>query len=305
MQPIAAWLVARPLNGGVGLIVSLLLPMLTPATSGMSPITGGLVMAYLAFANGTRRALVQAAVAAAILAALALVLGEPMNQIVASAIVVWAPAYLMAALASRMRLITLTLQVSVIVGVLAVLAIFVALGDPTAYWDSAVTDLVTLFREAGAVEYADWLVESRSVVVPQLTMLVVFVAWSYLVTILLLGYGLYQYLPEKTAIYGRFCDLNYGRVIAAIMAIASVLAVFTGTVWLQNISFLIFASFWLQGLAIVHWLVAEKRVPPFVLIGTYILMVPLFGIVVIGFSVLGYLDAWFNFRARKVAVGPE
>ena len=299
MQPIAAWLVARPLNGGIGLVVSLLLPMLTAATSGLTPITGGVVMAHLLFANGMRLALIQAAASVAFLAALALVSGEAMSQIVVSALLVWVPAYLMAALASRLRLITLTLQVSVILAVVAVLAIFVALGDPLAYWDSAVTDLVTLFREAGAIEYADWLVESRAVVVPQLTMLVVFVAWSFLITVLLLGYGLYQGLPGKAAVYGRFCDLNFGRVIAAVMAIASVLAVFTGTVWLQNVSFLIFVTFWLQGLAIVHWLVAEKRVPPFLLIGTYILMVPLFGLVVIGFSVLGYLDAWFNFRARK------
>ena len=301
MQPIAAWLVARPLNGGIGLVVSLLLPMLTAATSGLSPITGGVVMAHLVFAIGLRWAFIQAAASVAFLAALSLVLGESMSQIVASAIVVFAPAYMVAALASRLRLITLTLQVSVILAVVAVLVIVVTLGDPIAYWDSVVTELVTLFREAGAIEYADWLVASRSVVVPQLTMLVVFFAWSFLITVLLLGYGLYQHLPGKTAVYGRFCDLNFGRVIAAVMAVASVLAVFTGAVWLQNVSFLIFVAFWLQGLAIVHWLVAEKRVPPFLLIGTYILMVPLFGFVVIGFSVLGYLDAWFNFRARKFA----
>jgi hypothetical protein len=301
MQPIAAWLVARPLNGGIGLVLSLLLPMMTAATSGLSPVTGGLVMAHLVFALGLRPALVQGVASVAFLAALALVLGEPMSQIVASALVVWVPAYLMAALARRLRLITLTLQVSVILAVIAVLAVFVALGDPTEYWNSAVTELVTLFRDAGAIEYADWLVESRSVVVPQLTMLVVFAAWSLLIMVLLLGYGLYQCLPGKTAVYGRFCDLNFGRVIAAIMAVASILAVFSGAVWLQNVSFLIFVTFWLQGLAIVHWLVAERHVPPFLLIGTYVLMVPLFGIVVIGFSVLGYLDAWFNFRARKFA----
>jgi len=301
MQQIAAWLVARPLNGGIGLVLSLLVPMMTAATSGLSPLTGGLVMAYLVLATGVRQALIQGVASVAFLGLLALVLRQPVSQIVATAIVVWVPAFLAAALARRLRLITLTLQVSVILAVVAVLAFFVVLGNPTEYWDKAVTDLVAVFREAGAIEYADWLVKSRGVVVPQMTMLVVFVAWSFLIVVLLLGYGLYQYLPEKTAVLGRFCDLNFGRVIAAIMAIASVLAVFTGAVWLQNISFLILVTFWLQGLAIVHWLVAEKRVPPFVLIGTYVLMVPLFGIVVIGFSVLGYLDAWFKFRARNFA----
>ncbi len=301
MQQLAAWLVARPLNSGVGLVVSLLLPMTTVATSGLSPVTGGLVMVCLVFATGPRRALILGVVSLGFLAALALGLSLPASQLVASAIVVWGPAYLAATLASRLRLITLTLQVSVILAVVAVLAVFVVLGDPTEYWDNAVTELVTLFQAAGAVEYATWLIESREVVVPQMTMLVVFVAWSFLTMVLLLGYGLFQHLPEKKAVFGRFCDLNFGRVIAAIMAVASVLAVFTGAVWLQNVSFLILMTFWLQGLAIVHWLIAEKHLPRFVLIGTYVFMVPLFGIVVIGFSVLGYLDAWFNFRARSVA----
>jgi hypothetical protein len=129
----------------------------------------------------------------------------------------------------------------------------------------------------------------------------VFVGWSIYTLVLLLGYAFYQSLPEKTAVYGRYCDLNFGRVLAAIMAVASILAVATGSVWLQNVSFLILVTFWLQGLAILHWLHVEKHLPGFVLVATYVLMVPLIGILMIAFSVLGYLDAWFNFRARSVA----
>ena len=85
------------------------------------------------------------------------------------------------------------------------------------------------------------------------------------------------------------------------MAVTSVLAVLTGSVWMQNVAFLVLVTFWLQGLAILHWLYAEKHLPALVVIGTYILMVPLIGILMIAFSVLGYLDAWFDFRARNIA----
>jgi uncharacterized protein YybS (DUF2232 family) len=82
------------------------------------------------------------------------------------------------------------------------------------------------------------------------------------------------------------------------MAVSSVGAVLTGWVWLQNLGFVAFAVFWLQGLAILHWLHAEKRVPGVVVVMVYALLPFLNVLLVIAFAVLGYLDAWFNFRAR-------
>lgn len=295
MQSIAAWLVARPLNGGLGLATTLLLPF------PMSFLIGGMVMAHIVFSNGLRLATMEGLAAGATLALLALVLNASAGQVIANAVIAWMPVLLLAGLARHLRSMMLTLQVSVIISVAALLTFFIVLGDPTDFWNDIVTESVAFFREAGAIEYADWLVESRSVIVPQMTMLMVFVGWSMYTLVLLLGYTLYQNLPEKTAIYGRYCDLNFGRVLAAIMAVASVLAVVTGSVLLQNVSFLLLVTFWLQGLAILHWLYAEKNLPAFVLVATYVLMVPLIGILMIGFSVLGYLDAWFNFRARNVA----
>jgi hypothetical protein len=53
----------------------------------------------------------------------------------------------------------------------------------------------------------------------------------------------------------------------------------------------------------MHWLHAGKRLPLFVLLTTYaFLLVPVLnGLIVIALAILGYLDAWFNFRARRTA----
>jgi uncharacterized protein YybS (DUF2232 family) len=59
-----------------------------------------------------------------------------------------------------------------------------------------------------------------------------------------------------------------------------------------------FAVFWLQGLAILHWLHAEQRLPVFVVIMTYALLPFLNVLLVISLAVVGYMDAWFDFRAR-------
>lgn len=297
MQRIAAWLVARPLNGGIGLAVSLLLVPVMP----LFLLISGVVMAHIVLASGMRLAVIEGFAAAAALVLIALVLGVSVSQVMANAIIGWAPVVVLAGIARGLRSLTLTFQVSVIVAMVAVMAFFVFLGDPTQYWNEVISESIALFTAAGAIEYASWLTESRSVIVPQMTMLFVFVGWSMYTFVFLMGYALFQCLPGKSAVYGRYCDLNYGRVLAAIMAVTSVLAVLASSVWLQNVAFLLLVTFWLQGLAILHWLHTEKHVPALVLIATYVLMVPLIGILMIAFSVLGYLDAWFNFRARNMA----
>jgi len=184
-----------------------------------------------------------------------------------------------------------------------VLGFFVVLGDPMIFWDDVLVQWTTMVREGGQSEYADQLLQSRALIVPQMTMMAIFTIWTWVVLVLLLGYGLFQNLPGKEALFGRFCDLNFGRVLAAIMALTSVLAVASGAAWLQNLAFVVFVVFWLQGLAVMHWLHVGKRLPLFVLLATYaFLLVPVLnGLIVIALAVLGYLDAWFNFRARNTA----
>jgi uncharacterized protein YybS (DUF2232 family) len=58
--------------------------------------------------------------------------------------------------------------------------------------------------------------------------------------------------------------------------------------------------FWLQGLAVVHWMYSERRLPLFVVIVTYVLLPFLHVFLVLGLSVLGYTDAWFRYRRRAI-----
>jgi hypothetical protein len=294
VQPIAAWLVARPMNGVVGLATTLLIPF--PFSLPLS----GLLIAHLVLALGVRQAVIEGLAAGAVLVLVAFLVKASASQIVASAVITWVPVIMLAGLARKWRSVTLTMQVSVILATFGVLAFFVVHGDPSTFWNDVVTDSMTMFRDVGASAYADWLENSRAVIVPQMSMLFVFIGWSMYTLALFLGYGLFQSLPGKVAIFGRFCDLNLGRVLAMILAVGSVLAVVTGAVWLRNVALMIFIVFWLQGLAILHWLRAEKSLPTIVLITTYAFMVPLLVLIMMTLAILGYLDAWFNFRARGV-----
>ena len=293
MQPIAAWLVRRPQNAVLGLAATyiLLLPL--------AGVFSGAVVVLLVLHHGVRRAMMLALLAAAILAMLALLTGSSAPQTALAALLNWTPAFVLATLLGNWRSLTLTLQVSVIVALAGLLGFYVVLGDPTVFWSSWLADeAATLFREMGLHEQAAALLENRASIAQQMTVLFIFTIWSLTIFGLLLGYALYQASLGKKSVFGRFCDLNFGRVLALIMAVASVAAVLSGAIWLRNFAFLVFVVFWIQGLAILHWLYAERRFPAILLVIVYALIPLLSALPVISFAVVGYTDAWFAYRTR-------
>jgi hypothetical protein len=217
-----------------------------------------------------------------------------------AALMSWLPAYVLAALLGNWRSLTLTLQVSVIVASVGLLGFYAVLGDPSVFWSSWLADeAAMLFREMGLHEQAAALVENQAAIAQQMTVLFIFTIWSLYVFGLLLGYALYSASLQQKSVFGRFCDLNFGRVLALIMAVASVAAVLSGAVWLRNFAFLVFVVFWIQGLAILHWLHAERRFPAVLLVVVYALIPLLSALPVLSFAVVGYTDAWFGYRTRS------
>jgi len=294
VQPIAAWLISRPQNAVLGLAATyvLFLPL--------AGIFSGAVMVLLVLHHGVRRALTQALAAAAVLALLALLSGGSAAAMAFAALMSWMPAFVLAALLGNSRSLTLTLQVSVIVALAGLLGFYAVLGDPAVFWSSWLADeAATLFREMGLHEQAAALVENQAVIAQQMTVLFVFTIWSLYAFGLLLGYALYQASVDQKSVFGRFCDLNFGRVLALIMAVASVAAVLSGAIWLRNFAFLVFVVFWIQGLAILHWLHAEKQFPAILLVVVYALIPLLSALPVLSFAVVGYTDAWFGYRTRS------
>ena len=294
IRPIASWLVARPQNAVIGLAGTLLLPF--------AQIISGTVMALLVFKHGAGIAAAQGAIATAILAVVSLLVSASVSQVLGNALLIWVPVILLVVMMRGWRSLTLTLQVTVIAAMLITLGFYAVLGDPNVFWGEILVRISDSFRDMGLTQHADILVEERDIIAPQMTVLVVITTWSLYAVVLLLGYAVYRTLPGITGNFGLFRDLNFGRVLALTMAVASVIAMLTGAVWLQNFAFVIFALFWLQGLAIIHWLHAHKRVPLAVVILVYALIPLLNALLVMGLAVVGYIDAWFGFRTRKSAI---
>lgn len=293
MRAIAEWLVARPLNATLGLAATLALPWLG--------FLSGVVLVLLVLKQGPQLAVLEAIAAGVVLAVLSAVLQAPVAGVVQGAISIWLPALFFGVVLSLTRSLALTLQLSVIIAVAAMLAFFLMPGDPVVFWEDVLRAVAAAWRELGLTEQADVLTAELRPVAEQMTMIAAIIGWSVHAATLVLGYKLFRQLPGEAAPYGRFRDLNLGRVIALLMAIASVAAFLSNAPWLQNIAFVLFAVFWMQGLAIVHWLHGEGQLPLLAVVAVYVLAPFLNVFMLVGLAITGYVDAWFDFRRHPRA----
>lgn len=284
MQAVAAWLVARPQNAVLGLAVTLLLPA--------PQLTSGVIMVLLVLAQGMKLALVEASIAASVLLTVSLLFGVSIASIATLMAGTWVPVFLLALLLLNSRSLTLTMQVSVIITALALVGFYVVVVDPVAFWQPYITTMAEIVKQNNLQLNTELL--SAEV----MTVSAVLAFWVLYSVGLLLGYVLYKGLPQETGNFGRFRDLSFGRVIAFTMALTSLLAFVVDAAWLQNLAFVLFVVFWMQGLAIVHWLHGQGQLPLAAVIAVYALLPFLQVLLMTALAVFGYTDAWFDFRRR-------
>lgn len=286
MQAIAKWLVARPHNAVLGLAVTLLLPA--------PQLTSGAIMVLLILVQGIRLAVIEAIVAAPVLAVAFVLFGGTLASVIVLMAVTWVPVTLLAVSLVTMRSLTLTLQMTVIVAVAALLVFQIAVPDPTAFWQPYLDIMAAVIRENGLQ------LDTELLTADVMTISAVLVFWMLYTVALLIGYWLYQQLPGEVHDFGRFRDLNFGRVIAFTMLLASLLALVIDATWLQNVAFVTFVMFMMQGLAIIHWLHGEGILPVAALVAVYVLLPFLQVLLVMVLALIGYADAWFGFRRRMI-----
>ena len=288
MQGVAAWIVARRINAVLALAATISL--------GYFSFLSGVVLVLLVLAMGVRGAVISVAMAAGFMAVVGLIAKVALPTVIGGALAIWLPSLTLGVLLTVTRSLTLTLQLSAIIAVLGMALMLIVIGDGAEYWRPVLVEIIQLWRDMGLSEEASVAEVNLDMIAKQMTIMTVLLLWSVHSVSCVLGYLWFRQLPDKTAAFGRFRDLNLGRVIALTMAIASVGALLSGAVWLQNIAFVMFAMFWLQGLAIVHWMHGQGYLPGFGVVAVYALMPILNVILLIGLAVCGYIDAWFRLR---------
>ena len=290
MQAIAAWLVARPVNAIAVLAATLLLPFRT--------MTSGAALVLLILHSGAQKVAVYALAAAAFVVGLGYFTGLAVTELAATVAAIWLPIGLLAMLMRRTRSLTLTLQLSIVLAFVALVVINLGLEDPGAVGNDWLDQMIAYFNEVGNYGQANMLAESRAELAPLVTLFIVLGVWLVYVMVLLFGYALFRSLPDQTAVYGRFCDLSLGRVLALIAAVVLSLTLVSNAVLLQQLAIMCIAVFSVQGLALMHWLQVERGLPMFVMIIVYLLLMPLAAVLGPLLAMTGYADVWLDLRAR-------
>ncbi len=259
----------------------------------------GAVLALLLLQKGVAYTAAMAGLAAALLAGIGAIVGLAVPAALANAATVWIPVALLTAILMRSRSLALTLQLAFVLAVSGLLLFHAVVDDPLAFWRDQLASVVDAMRARGNFEQAD-LFASDAVLV-NMTMVSALVVFCITAVGTVLGYRLYRALPGNMAVCGRFRDFGYGRVLALATALVSLAAWLGGFAPLQELAFVMFAMFWLQGLAIAHWSHGQGFLPTFGLAALYVLVpLPLLnGVLMIGLAITGYLDAWFGFRRLK------
>lgn len=292
IRSLVNWIVARPERWVLALTVTIVMPV-APA------VLSGTVMVLLVLARGLPKASIAAAIALAVLAITGLIMGLPPMQLVSNAGTIWLLAGFMAGLLSWSKSLVLAVQMTVILALVVTVGMYLALPDPALLWTEVLAEVAASFQEQGLELQARFILEQQRYAA-LMTGVVIAAGWTYSTVLMLTGLAAYRLMSPGAAGFGEFRDLNLGRVLAIVLAVAAVAATLSQAIWLVNLAIVMLLVFWLQGLAILHWLRSSGRLPVWLLVLAYVaIMLPVSaGIMIFGLGVMGYIDAWFNVRRR-------
>lgn len=199
---------------------------------------------------------------------------------------VWVPSILLATILLATRSLTLVMQLSVIIMVLGLIGFMTVVSNPAVFWEPILVWIDTQVQGGTA--------QHSAVFTPNNLLLMMAVAfWIFAIAALCLGNAWYAMLPERSAEFGRFRDLNFGRVIAAATLVFTVVAQLSDWSWAWIIGSFLFSIFAVQGVAIAHWLKAAGMLPAIAVGAAYVLtLVPYV------LALIGFVDAWIGLRGR-------
>ncbi len=284
MQALTKWLLARPLNAVLAITVSLVLPI--------PQLTGGIIIVFLALVKGLRNTAVIVFTTALLPVLTFLIIEGSLTSILTLLAMTWLPAFFIAFVLLKTQSLTLSLQVLLLASFVVLVCINFLIPNLSIFWQPYLDLMAQLLTENG-MQY-----EVGVLTADILTISAVFIFWLIYSTVLLFGYFIYIKIPGKKRDYGKFQDLDFGKIIGIALVFFSILAFSTGSIWLQYIAITILAMFMMQGLSILHWLKNEGIVQPIIVAVVYIVF-PIFQIfLVAALAIVGYVDVWLGIRHR-------
>lgn len=241
--------------------------------------------------------------ATAILAVIGmLIMGSPVLAI-GFALSLWLPALLLCSVMAISRTLVLPIQALLVIGLLAVAAMYAVMGDPAAWWYNHIANDVLPTLEKANIGFQrgpDFETRLANATKLMSGVLVMVTAWGMLAGLLIARWW-QAVLYRPGAFASEFRALRLGKaaaiagVLLVILAIAGkgVLAELAGNMLLVVIGIVL-----VQGLAIAHALVARFKAHQLWLVMLYMMLVFLMPYMLVMVAMAGLIDNWADFRKR-------
>lgn len=261
-------------------------------------VFSGAALALITLRRGVQEGALVLAIAALGGALLSLLLfGSfgPMQWILA---LFWIPLGLLAWVLRVTVSLARALQAAAALAVVAVLGVYLVVGDPAAWW----LNWLNQFEQAldQTVQPADSMAEGSLLQVLETWAPIIpgILVGGFLVSVLgalLLGRWWQALLFNPGGFRQEFHELRLGRPMALVTVAVFGVVLITGMPFAANLALVLGMIYLLQGIAVAHGVIAKAGLSTFWLVGFYVLLLVILSQLVM---IIGVLDAWVDFRAR-------
>lgn len=269
------------------------------------PFTGILAAALIALVV-LRRGLAEgglvAAIAAGAIALLYSAAGIGLQPLAVTVLITWAPVVALAMVlrvsSSQARVLALT----AVLGCAAVAGIFAAAGDPAAVWEQMFREqFLPLLDQAGLPYDKPRVLEALPGMAAMMTGLVAaFWAAGHFVTIALARWA-QAALYNPGGFAGEFQALRLGGTVVVAAGAVFIASTLTNLPIAVNLALVFVVTYAVQGVAVMHGVVANAGLHWGWLVPPYVLATVLPPHTLALFAMLGFSDYWVDFRRRFAA----
>ncbi|MEL7449577.1 MAG: hypothetical protein AAFN78_10225 [Pseudomonadota bacterium] len=287
MKALSEWLLSRRYRAVFGVVM----------TSLLFQGSSGALLALVTLARGLREGLLVASLSLLAVLAAFVALGVQPEAVLATMLTAWVPIMALAILLGLRGSLALVVQVAVLLVAAVVTLIVLSLGDPTVFWRSMFDDqVIPWMNDNGLPVRVSG--EALDALALQMTGFAAGIAMLLTLAHLFLARWM-QSLVERPGGFGaEYHDLRMGLVVGVLAGLAFTLNAIVNVAIVQNVAWVFIAAFYLQGLAVVHSIVATLDAGRVWLVVLYVFMALQFPIVAVLLAGLGFVDNWTDLRAR-------
>ncbi len=283
----------------VASILAVLAVLITPLSVGSAAVIG-----LVALRRGIREGFMVLLMGLAALAALGwLLFGEPLVLLAMGAIL-WLPLLILGEALRVTRSLRLVVEMVAAAGMLLIAMQYLLLDDVIGFWQELLQQYLTVLVNPDVVPEADrqgmidalapWMAGGLGA------------AWFIqLVLSLFLARSWQSVLYHSGGFSQEFYELRLGRwllLLVPVLLLSSMMGDKPG--FLAQLALVGMSAFFIQGVALVHGLVANYKAGQGWLIGFYLLLIIGMPASFTAVSAAGYADGWLNIRA-KARPGPK